>query len=60
MNIIAICPSCGEAVGLVNDEELITHTLTAGDTFASFVCHTCQSGWRIRAVYEPFKTVDDE
>ncbi len=53
-NIQVQCPTCTELIGLANDELYLP--VLVGNVFASFVCHVCQTGWRITPEYESFKT----
>ena len=53
-----LCPCCGEHIGLTEPDELIL-PIHHGTIFGSFVCHACQSGWKIEAAFEPFDTTDD-
>lgn len=52
-----ICPTCGENIGLTEPDELIL-PIVSGNMLGMFVCHVCQSGWRISVEFKSFKTDD--
>ena len=57
-HIRVICPTCNEDIGLTEPDELIL-PIVSGNMLGSFVCHVCQSGWRISVEFKSFNTEDN-
>ena len=58
-DVRVICPTCSEDIVLTEPDELIL-PIVSGNMLGSFVCHVCQSGWKISLKFTPFPTIDDE